>query len=72
MTDEKTSPPQTPAVPYNSHMVGGGVGIPAAVIIVWAVQAFGHVTVPGEVAAALGAVLASAAGFFHSQRVGSK
>ena len=64
MTDTPTPPEPYP--PFNSTMVGGGVGIPASVIIVWLLETFAHVTVPGTVAAALGAVLAAGTGYFHS------
>lgn len=69
MTNSSTPPPASvpePTSPLNSTMVGGGVGIPASVIIVWVLETFAHVTVPGTVAAALGAMLAAGTGYFHS------
>lgn len=65
MTDNTTA---APASSTKSTMVGGGVGVPASVIIVWLLETFAHVTVPGTIAAALGAVLASGVGALHSVR----
>lgn len=58
--------PQTAAmmVPSPSTMIGAGLGTPLAVIVVWGVESFAHVTVPGMVAAALGALLSALVGYF--------
>ncbi|HEU4344756.1 MAG TPA: hypothetical protein VFU31_24640 [Candidatus Binatia bacterium] len=40
----------------NKKLSAGAIGVPLAVVIAWAFQAFSGVVVPAEVAAAFGAV----------------
>ena len=63
MTDE-TPQPATGSMPSPSTLVGAGLGTPLAVIVVWGVESFAHVTVPGMVAAAIGALLSALVGYF--------
>lgn len=64
MTDE--TPAQAPSIstPSPSTLVGAGLGTPLAVVIVWAVETYTHATVPGMVAAAMGALLSALIGYF--------
>jgi len=43
-------------IPRVRKATAAGIGIPIAVIAVWAIKAFGHISVPAEVAAAIGSV----------------
>jgi hypothetical protein len=53
-------------VPSGSTLSGAALGIPASIIMVWAADAFGGIHVPGEVGAAIGALLSSLVGYFFS------
>lgn len=65
MTDETPAPnAATIAAPSPSTLVGAGIGTPLAVVIVWTVETYTHTTVPGMVAAALGALLSALVGYF--------
>lgn len=63
MTDEPV-PASTRYMPSASTTVGtlGGAGV--GPIIVWALTAFTNVVMPPEVAAAIGAVIGNAIGYF--------
>ena len=63
MTDE-TPQTATGSMPSPSTLVGAGLGTPLAVIVVWVIETYSHVTVPGMVAAALGALLSALVGYF--------
>lgn len=50
--------------PSSSTVASVGIGIPVATILSWAVNAFAGVEVPGEVQAALGALVSAVVGYF--------
>ena len=62
MTDETPAP--SISTPSPSTLVGAGLGTPLAVVVVWSIETFAHVTVPGMVAAAFGALLSALVGYF--------
>lgn len=51
-------------MPSNSTTIGtvGGAGV--GPILVWALSTFGHVVVPAEIAASIGAVVGNLIGYF--------
>lgn len=51
-------------VPSQSTIASVGIGIPVATIFSWVLQAFAQVEVPGEVQAAIGAVVSAVIGYF--------
>jgi outer membrane lipoprotein SlyB len=51
-------------MPSNSTTVGTLGGASAGPILVWALGAFTHVTVPPEIAAAIGSVVGNVIGYF--------
>lgn len=50
--------------PSNSTLASAAIGAPAAMLIAWMLSAFGHVTMPAEVSAALGAFIGAVSGYF--------
>jgi uncharacterized membrane-anchored protein len=51
-------------IPSQSTIASVGIGIPIATIFSWVVQTFAQVEVPGEVQAAIGAVVSAIVGYF--------
>lgn len=49
--------------PSKSTVVGGGLGLAGSVVVCWIFSLFG-ISVPGEVGAALGSLLAAGGGYF--------
>lgn len=58
-------PPKAGLVPSNSS-VGSGIGGAASIVVIWAIGALGHVTVPPEVAAAIAVLAAVGVGYIPS------
>jgi hypothetical protein len=52
--------------PSNSTWAGVGIGVPVATIIAWCLDQFAGVAVPGEVQAAVGAVVSAVVGYFFA------
>lgn len=52
--------------PSNSTFASVGIGIPVAIVLAWVSHQFLNVDVPGEVQAALGAIVSSTVGYFFS------
>jgi hypothetical protein len=50
--------------PSSSTVASAVIGAPLATLISWSVTTFLHVDVPGQVEAALGALLSTAIGYF--------
>lgn len=50
--------------PSSNTLTSLGIGAPAAVILVWAFQAFFNIEVPSSVEVAFGAIFSSAVGYF--------
>lgn len=53
-------------MPSNSTFASVGLGVPVAVIIAWMLGAFAGIEMPGEVQAALGAIVSAVVGFFFN------
>lgn len=65
MADENTTPESGKRLmPSNSTTVGTLAGGSLATIIVWLLEALGHLTVPSTVASAIGAVVGNGVGYF--------
>lgn len=50
--------------PSNSTVASVGIGIPVATLIAWILNQFASIQMPGEVQAALGALVSSSIGYF--------
>lgn len=50
--------------PSSSTLASVGIGIPVAVIVVWLLNTYSGVAVPGEVQSAFGAVISAFVGYF--------
>ncbi len=50
--------------PSTSTVASVGIGVPIATVVAWALSAFASVEVPGEVQAALGAIVSAIVGYF--------
>ncbi len=50
--------------PSTSTVVGAALGAPAAIVVVWIVEAAAGIVVPAEVGAALGSLLGALLGMF--------
>lgn len=57
---------QPSAAPSASTYASLGLGIPIATVISWALNQFLSIAVPGPVEAAIGAIIATVAGYFFS------
>ena len=53
-------------MPSNSTIASVGLGVPVAVIVAWALNTFAGIGMPGEVQAALGAIVSAGTGFFFN------
>jgi hypothetical protein len=53
-------------LPSSSTVASVGVGIPVATVVAWILQQFAGVAVPGEVQAALGALISAVVGYFFT------
>lgn len=63
MADDKVPPPHQPS---NSTFASVGIGVPVAIVVAWASREFLKVDMPGEVQAALGAIISASIGYFFS------
>jgi uncharacterized membrane-anchored protein len=52
--------------PSESTVASVGIGIPVATLAAWLLQAFASVEMPGEVQAALGALVSALIGYFFT------
>lgn len=50
--------------PSNSTIASAALGIPVATVLSWLLNQFAAVEVPGEVQAAIGAIVSAAIGYF--------
>lgn len=62
LVDQKT------AAPTRKVSRGAVIGIPSGVILVWLIQTIADVSIPGEVAVAIGSVLSFVASYFVRER----
>ena len=53
-------------LPSSSTVASVGLGIPVATILAWVMATFAGVEVPGEVQAAVGALVSAAVGYFFT------
>jgi hypothetical protein len=53
-------------LPSQSTVASVGIGVPVATVVAWAVATFAGIVVPGEVQAALGALVSAAVGYFFT------
>jgi len=51
-------------LPSNSTFASVGLGVPVATVIAWLLNTFANVVVPGEVQAAMGALVSALVGYF--------
>lgn len=61
MSEDNPVPPHQPS---NSTFASVGIGVPVAIVLAWISHQFLLVDVPGEVQAALGAIVSSVVGYF--------
>lgn len=52
--------------PSKSTIASVGIGIPVATVLAWVLQQFAAVEMPGEVQAAVGALVSALIGFFFT------
>lgn len=52
--------------PSNSTVASVGIGIPVATLVAWMLSQFANVPMPGEVQAALGALVSASVGYFFT------
>lgn len=50
--------------PSGSTIASVGIGVPVATVLAWLLQTFAAVEVPGEVQAAVGALVSAMTGYF--------
>lgn len=55
---------KTSSTPSASTYAGIGIGVPVATVFAWLMNTFLAVEVPGEVQAAIGALIGTLAGYF--------
>lgn len=55
-----------PSIPSASTVASVGIGIPVATVIAWLLQQFAAVEMPGEVQAAVGALVSASVGYFFT------
>ena len=53
-------------MPSSSTVASGTLGVAVAVLVAWVLQQFVGVEMPGEVQAALGAIVSTVIGFFFT------
>ncbi|HMU15801.1 MAG TPA: hypothetical protein PKC95_00020 [Thauera aminoaromatica] len=56
----------SPRTPSSSTVASVGIGIPVATLIAWILNQFAAIQMPGEVQAALGALVSSSVGYFFT------
>lgn len=54
---------QSQFTPSTSTVASVGIGVPIATVVAWMLNAFAAVDVPGEVQAALGAIISALVGY---------
>lgn len=54
---------QSNFTPSTSTVASVGIGVPIATVVAWMLNAFAAVDVPGEVQAALGAIISALVGY---------
>jgi len=54
----------TKLTPSNSTIASVALGVPVATVVAWLLQQFAGIAVPGEVQAAIGAIISSVIGYF--------
>ena len=59
---------QKTASPTRKVTAGAAIGIPSGVIVVYLIEQISKVSIPGEVAAAIGSVLCFIASYFVKER----
>ena len=57
---------QSQFTPSTSTVASVGIGVPIATVAAWLLQAFASVEVPGEVQAALGAIVSAIVGYLFT------